>query len=256
MNQFNFKRMFMAFLTLMVYLNPTLIKAQTFSVQADTISATVDGIGGPSNNITNITGVDIPLKWYIKATDFPLSWLTGVAFGICDNYTCYANGSGEVYNTTTNTGVLMSSTYYANSTHDSLGVFGLSLNFNAVASGTHWLKVNLLDNNSSYSKDVVFIITRSHTVGISGASVGTQQISLSPNPAQQATSLALALSRAGDIRVNIMDMQGRIVKSLSKEGVAGTQKIEIATNGLAAGLYLVQVQADGQTSKEKLSVIK
>lgn len=226
--------------------SPTVLLAQTFTVIADTVYTEHD-------DITNKTATDLNISWKVKNTNFPADWLTPAAFGICDASTCINNISYQVWNPSTSSGNTYSCVYAASAT----GNFSLSLSIGLPETkGTYYLTANLLDNGSSYTKDVTFIITNAAPSSTAVSVDYDHKISLSPNPAQQSTALSVTLSRACEIQVNVTDMQGRIVKSMSKEGIAGTQKIEIGTNDLAAGLYLIQVKADGQISKEKLSVIK
>lgn len=234
------------------------VNAQTFTIQKDTVWATVNGNEIVKDKITNTTapkGVGLRLNWKVKSSDFPADWLTSGAFGICDNITCYGNTDDTMlWNRVKAIGQTYTTDTYSLSVP---GTYELNLNFSMASAGKHYVTITITDPAATpvYDTDMTFIITR-WPAAVSNIGASTNQITLFPNPAQQSTALSVTLSRAGEIQVNVTDMQGRIVKSVSKEGIAGTQKIEIGTNDLAAGLYLIQVQADGQISNEKLSVIK
>ncbi len=73
-----------------------------------------------------------------------------------------------------------------------------------------------------------------------------------PNPAHSEFVLEFGQQVENGL-INIIDLQGRIVRS---ENVAGVDFHKITVSNLPNGLYMVEIQADGQRIIEKLSVLK
>jgi hypothetical protein len=73
-----------------------------------------------------------------------------------------------------------------------------------------------------------------------------------PNPAQEQLTLELSLPQATILQVAIIDAQGRRVhqKQLSLE--PGIQKLMLPMAQLSAGVYMLRLQADGQSLLQKI----
>ncbi|MFT5144060.1 MAG: endoglucanase [Rhodothermales bacterium] len=71
---------------------------------------------------------------------------------------------------------------------------------------------------------------------------------LYPNPAVGETTLQLTSSGTGQARIELFDMLGRPVWLASTMLVGGTQHVSIPTKGLAAGLYVVRVLPQEESS--------
>jgi hypothetical protein len=77
-------------------------------------------------------------------------------------------------------------------------------------------------------------------------------ISLTNNPAEQGTPLVLSLGNyVGDIEYNVYNTAGQAVRT-SKSYYASP--MEIASDGLVPGIYILEVNADGARSTEKFVV--
>src|SRR5690606_6124005 len=76
----------------------------TFTTERDTVEATYfGGTLNIHNDITNISSSPIQITWKVLATDFPASWTTAEALGICDNVLCYNNISNSLLSGSTHT---------------------------------------------------------------------------------------------------------------------------------------------------------
>ena len=87
------------------------------------------------------------------------------------------------------------------------------------------------------------------------AAVSGLQLSVFPNPAGAGgTTVSFALARPGTARVSLLDEAGREVRELRarRSYGAGSQQVPLPLDGLAAGLYLVQVETPGLTQRVKL----
>ena len=66
-----------------------------------------------------------------------------------------------------------------------------------------------------------------------------------PNPAYGHATLAFSLPFETEVNLIIYDITGRIVYSLNQDFSAGTHEVEV--NGLASGLYLIQITSEDST---------
>lgn len=77
-----------------------------------------------------------------------------------------------------------------------------------------------------------------------------------PNPANDATTIAFNLSKAGAASISIMDLSGRVVAApLNTDNLtSGYNSLELNTQKLAPGIYLVRLHVDGAQQVKKLVV--
>jgi len=73
-----------------------------------------------------------------------------------------------------------------------------------------------------------------------------------PNPARQANTVNYQLETAGEVRIELRDNEGRLVKVLLDEyRAAGEHNLEVDLSGLAAGVYYYTISSpDGQVTKK------
>ena len=89
--------------------------------------------------------------------------------------------------------------------------------------------------------------------GIDGLAIGAAY----PNPTRGAASLDLTLDRALDLRVVLYDVVGRQVATLADgPAAAGETTIGLDVSGLAPGVYLLRVEADGQAVTRRMTVLR
>jgi hypothetical protein len=77
---------------------------------------------------------------------------------------------------------------------------------------------------------------------------GVWTVSVYPNPAQNEVFVGL---NGAEARVELLDLSGRVVRS---EEFAGALEARVALNGLAAGVYSLRVESEGQVAVEKLVI--
>jgi hypothetical protein len=81
--------------------------------------------------------------------------------------------------------------------------------------------------------------------------------SLEPNVATDVARLRLTLAREGDVRVDIVDAAGSVVRSASHAGLAsGGHVLEIDVASLASGRYLVRIAVGGRIMSLSLVVAR
>jgi len=79
-----------------------------------------------------------------------------------------------------------------------------------------------------------------------GGSIAFDLRGNAPNPFQNATKILIDLPQPADVQVTVYDVLGRQVKTVSEALESGReQTIPLALQGLASGLYLYRVQAEG-----------
>lgn len=86
-------------------------------------------------------------------------------------------------------------------------------------------------------------------VGIAGESVGTE-MDIYPNPAQDQVNIRLGQSSLETSRLQLMDLQGRVLRTQSFTG----NEMRLHVQGLAAGVYLIRVQTDHGNFTRELRV--
>ncbi|MFN8393924.1 MAG: PKD domain-containing protein [Bacteroidia bacterium] len=90
--------------------------------------------------------------------------------------------------------------------------------------------------------------------GLTGATTPSpdpiSDLSIYPNPVGETLNLKLTLEQRSMVNVRLMDLNGRIVKSVDG-GIkaAGMQDLKMDVREIPAGLYLLQVDANGTTTR-------
>lgn len=77
-----------------------------------------------------------------------------------------------------------------------------------------------------------------------------------PNPADYVTNLPLVVQRAGDYRLEVLDLTGRVVRSRTETLLTGPQEIVVGVDGLPAGVYTLRVAFDGQRVAARRLVVE
>jgi hypothetical protein len=81
--------------------------------------------------------------------------------------------------------------------------------------------------------------------------------SVAPNPSSSTARVSFAVPASGRARVSVVDVRGREVAVLV-DGVVGAGRHEAAldASGLAAGVYLVRLEAEGQVVTRQAAVVR
>jgi hypothetical protein len=83
------------------------------------------------------------------------------------------------------------------------------------------------------------------------------QISIYPNPAVTYATVAFDLDRNSNVELSVYDIQGRVVKSVSRNNLqSGHQTISIDVKDLNKGTYIVRFVAGSKTATSKFVIIK
>ncbi|MEM8525736.1 MAG: T9SS type A sorting domain-containing protein [Bacteroidota bacterium] len=79
------------------------------------------------------------------------------------------------------------------------------------------------------------------------------EVNVAPNPFQMEANLQVNLLTEATVSIEIRDMSGRIVKSLSLKGSAGENTFVIHRDGLATGVYVIAVRT--ASAQQTLKVV-
>jgi len=113
--------------------------------------------------------------------------------------------------------------------------------------------------NTSNGGNYIFlddVIATPYTLNVNNVNAAAN-IALYPNPAKDAATLEFTLATTGNVQVTVVDVIGRTVASIANGNMnAGTQKVQINTADLAAGVYTVKISTDNGVSTERLTVVK
>jgi Secretion system C-terminal sorting domain len=82
----------------------------------------------------------------------------------------------------------------------------------------------------------------------------TFDFTISPNPAREEVRLAFELKAPSDVKVTMTDLAGRIVKSNSLGRQSAGKNTYVLGLDVAAGLYFVQLNINGQIATQKVVV--
>ncbi|MCP4546530.1 MAG: T9SS type A sorting domain-containing protein [bacterium] len=106
------------------------------------------------------------------------------------------------------------------------------------------------------------ILLLSENVQVSGVPQATRRISSYPNPFNPVTNITFELDTPQQIRLQIVDIKGRHVTTLT-DGFLANGEHTIQWNGtsddgraLASGIYFVQMTGSGVMQREKLTLLK
>lgn len=77
-----------------------------------------------------------------------------------------------------------------------------------------------------------------------------------PNPAVDMTNVQFNLNAAANVTVEVINVMGQVVFTNSLGEVNGLQNVEIATSDLEAGIYLININVDGDVITKRVSVAK
>lgn len=80
------------------------------------------------------------------------------------------------------------------------------------------------------------------------------EIKLYPNPASEKATIAIDLKEAKDVSIELYDLNGNLLKAATYANWLGLSTVEMNTNQLNAGVYLVKVTIGGEISTKRLVV--
>lgn len=200
-------------------------RAQSLSVQHDTVALNVSGSYTAVNNITNLTADTITVQWQITETNFPADWMD--LTGVCDMNGCYS--STMIWPSIPN------ECRYP----PGMGDFHLQGNVIPVLNdGPYYMRVSIKNKDVPADMAIQTYVIGRKSAGIAYAnkSAGDDAIVLYPNPAT--TSLNILFNGVtGVAAIGIYSIIGRQMKMYSTLDNSASLNIE----NLPAGIYFVKL---------------
>ena len=90
----------------------------------------------------------------------------------------------------------------------------------------------------------------------SGPATGVFGVQAFPNPARGTATVRFSLQDQAEVRLAVYDVMGREVAVLQDGPLAASQYDAALPADLAAGLYVIRLQADAQTATAKVTIIR
>ncbi len=112
---------------------------------------------------------------------------------------------------------------------------------------------NLEDFGFSFAMNVRPILDL--TIDVDEPSV-VENFSISPNPTNGKATIFLDLEAKKDIRFDIFNLQGQLVKSIKDHDASGSNQYPVDLTDLANGVYLVRLMIDDQVVTRNLNIVK
>lgn len=82
-------------------------------------------------------------------------------------------------------------------------------------------------------------------------------LNITPNPVTENATLKYTLTDVSNVKISIMDINGRIINNLLNSPKAGGQySLNINTNNLASGYYLIYAEINGKVYSLPMNVVK
>lgn len=112
-------------------------------------------------------------------------------------------------------------------------------------------------NGSSLGVSAVFGDARRLGLSVNELNSNVSMKLVYPNPAKSEVNVSYQLNKAAEVSIAIRDIAGRVVLQ-SSEGFQfeGAQKATLALTGLNAGMYFVEINANGAVAQQKLIISK
>lgn len=78
--------------------------------------------------------------------------------------------------------------------------------------------------------------------------------SIYPNPTTDKVNMLFESVSSSNVKINILDIKGSIIKSFDEKAVVGSNNIELELNGLSKGMYFIQLNANESSFTKKLVI--
>ena len=108
------------------------------------------------------------------------------------------------------------------------------------------------------SADITTAVANGYETGINAGIAqvlsSSKAVTLAPNPAAGSSAILLNLATESDVRIELTDLNGKLITSGTYTNLSGAQSITMDLNGLSAGIYAVNILVNGTLYTEKLVV--
>ena len=135
----------------------------------------------------------------------------------------------------------------------------MSYTFQRYSNGHYWGTTKSFYNGSVGNNMAIFAVVGDNNVGINDNEFyNGVQLSAGPNPATVETTMSFNLGRSfKNVKVNVMDANGRIVNRIEKGALAaGLYNEVMEVSSLSAGTYYYTIYADNTKLTKSFNVVK
>jgi hypothetical protein len=95
------------------------------------------------------------------------------------------------------------------------------------------------------------------TTGVSQTGELLAEVKVYPNPANNFTKVEFNLKEDQQLKVQLIDISGRVVKTVKDEKASkGYHFVEINTSDVSSGMYIIRMETGQAIANYRLSVIK
>lgn len=135
----------------------------------------------------------------------------------------------------------------------------MSYTFQRFSNGHYWGTTKSFYNSSVGNNMAIFAVVGDNNVGINDNEFyNGVQLSAFPNPATVETTISFNLEKSfNNVKVNVMDANGRIVNRIEKGALAaGLYNEVMEVSSLSAGTYYYTIYADNTKLTKSFNVVK
>lgn len=205
----------------------------TFTTHADTLFAIMNA--DETVDVYNAiipTGASVTVDWHVIDQNVSAPVLNANVLGICDNKNCYMyGGSNPGWNDVHSTKEILAN-------NAELQAFKITLDptiYPSSALGPYYVTIMLMDQNSSYSKNITFGIQRFPT-SVSSVSKNADNISIYPNPARN--DINVVFNANSNIKnIAVYNLIGKVVSVYKVYG--NSAKLDLSN--VPSGIYFMRL---------------
>ena len=81
-------------------------------------------------------------------------------------------------------------------------------------------------------------------------------LQLYPNPASDVLNANLTLTGSSNVTVEVVDLNGQVIKEVLNATLSGTQQIAVNTSTFSQGMYFLRIASAEGVSTNKFMVVK
>jgi hypothetical protein len=133
------------------------------------------------------------------------------------------------------------------------GVTGSSFSPMTAGTGAQTVTYSFTDVNGCTNTATV-VITVNGCVGVAGLTLANNLV-IFPNPNSGSFTVAIG-ANAGDVKMDIVDLQGRVIFSSVENDVHAGFSKQISMDDVANGIYMLRITTNSETVIQKISVQK
>jgi hypothetical protein len=203
-------------------------RAQSFSIDKDTVHYVVYGSAEPKTKVNNLTSADLDIEWKITYQNVSPEFLTNSGINICDKNTCWTvkklSDVPTVRQVKMNAGEKMDMKMMP-SLEDVPGT------------GTPWyVTVTITDPATSYNKNLTFAITKWAT-NVAETAKTPGNISMYPNPANNELNVVFD----PEMSVKNITVYNLIGKAVTVYKTTSNTSAKLNIENIPSGVYFIRL---------------